>query len=59
LGVVTYKTNTISNWDMRTTNFLYCDGHVENKNIVETINGKWEWGDRMYSMDPQGDDILP
>jgi prepilin-type processing-associated H-X9-DG protein len=46
----------ISGWDMRTTNFLYCDGHVENKNIVDTIQPAWEWGDEMYSLN-QGTDI--
>jgi prepilin-type processing-associated H-X9-DG protein len=40
---------------MRTTNFLYCDGHVENKNIADTLT-PWEWGDYMYSLVP-GNDI--
>jgi prepilin-type processing-associated H-X9-DG protein len=51
------KSGSISGWDLRTTNFLYCDGHVENKNIADTFT-PWEWGDRMYSLDPEGDDIL-
>jgi prepilin-type N-terminal cleavage/methylation domain-containing protein/prepilin-type processing-associated H-X9-DG protein len=59
LGVVTYKGNAISGWELKTTNFLYCDGHVENKNIFDTISSQWEWGDRMYSLDPQGDDFVP
>jgi prepilin-type N-terminal cleavage/methylation domain-containing protein/prepilin-type processing-associated H-X9-DG protein len=42
-------------WDMRTTNFLYCDGHVENKNILDTFT-PWQWGDYMYSLVP-GQDI--
>ncbi len=51
------KTSTpVPGWDMRTTNFLYCDGHVETKNVSETLN-PWEWGDRMYSLDPWGSDI--
>ncbi|MGA2441442.1 MAG: type II secretion system protein [Tepidisphaeraceae bacterium] len=50
------KATPVSGWDMRTTNFLYCDGHVENKNIADTLN-PWEWGDRMYSLDPHGSDI--
>ncbi len=41
-------------WDMRTTNFLYCDGHVENKNIADTLI-PWEWGDEMYSLVPGSD----
>jgi len=45
----------VSGWDMRTTNFLYCDGHVENKNIVDTLT-PWQWGDYMYSLVP-GQDI--
>jgi len=32
-----------------TTNFLYCDGHVERKNIAETLNIK-EWGAKFYSL---------
>ena len=45
----------VNGWDMRTTNFLYCDGHVENKNIADTLT-PWEWGDYMYSLVP-GNDI--
>ncbi len=45
----------VPGWDMRTTNFLYCDGHVENKNIIDTLS-PWEWGDKMYSLVP-GDDF--
>jgi prepilin-type N-terminal cleavage/methylation domain-containing protein/prepilin-type processing-associated H-X9-DG protein len=32
-----------------TTNFIYADGHVERKNIAQTIIG-WEWGDTYYSL---------
>lgn len=32
------------------TNFLYCDGHVETKLLKETLDGKWEWGDKIYSL---------
>lgn len=32
------------------TNFLYCDGHVETKTIEETLQPKFEWGDRIYSL---------
>ena len=44
--------------DMRTTNFLYCDGHVENKSIYDTLN-PWEWGDWMYSLNPGQDIAIP
>lgn len=50
-------TGVIQGWDMRTTNFLYCDGHVENKNVADTLK-PWEWGDEMYSLNP-GSDIAP
>jgi prepilin-type processing-associated H-X9-DG protein/prepilin-type N-terminal cleavage/methylation domain-containing protein len=32
------------------TNFLYCDGHVETKLLSETLGGKWEWGDKIWSL---------
>jgi len=44
----------INGWDLRTTNFLYCDGHVETKNIADTLQ-PWEWGDQMYSLNPGAD----
>jgi prepilin-type processing-associated H-X9-DG protein len=47
----------IPGWNMATSNFLYCDGHVENKNIGDTVYPKWEWGDRMYCFDPYGTDF--
>lgn len=41
------------------SNFLYCDGHVETKSILDTVpkdstdvNGKWEWGKQAYSLSP-------
>jgi prepilin-type N-terminal cleavage/methylation domain-containing protein/prepilin-type processing-associated H-X9-DG protein len=48
-------------WDMRNTNFLYCDGHVETKNIrdtLPTVNNTartFEWGEQFYSLTPNGD----
>lgn len=45
------------------TNFLYVDGHVETKSILETVPAKagettpWEWGGAAYSSKP-GNDIL-
>jgi prepilin-type processing-associated H-X9-DG protein len=42
-----------NNWDLRTTNFLYVDGHVENKHITETVSpGQTEWGGDFYTLDP-------
>jgi prepilin-type N-terminal cleavage/methylation domain-containing protein/prepilin-type processing-associated H-X9-DG protein len=32
-----------------TANFLYCDGHVARKGIMETLENR-EWGDRYYSL---------
>jgi prepilin-type processing-associated H-X9-DG protein len=32
-----------------TTNFIYLDGHVERKSIVETLTNK-EWGSKFYTM---------
>lgn len=38
------------------TNFVYLDGHVETKSILDTVPqqasdpGPWEWGDRVYTM---------
>jgi prepilin-type processing-associated H-X9-DG protein len=56
LGTVKAPDGTvIQGWDLRTTNFLYCDGHVENKNILDTFR-PWQWGDYMYSLVP-GQDI--
>ena len=38
-----------------TANFLYVDGHVERKNVAQTIGdgheGGWEWGSAYYSLD--------
>ena len=30
-------------------NFMYADGHVERKSVLETLNDR-EWGDKMYSV---------
>ncbi len=46
---------TVSGWDLRVTNFLYCDGHVDTKNVADTLT-PWEWGDQFYSLNP-GTDI--
>lgn len=41
-------------WDTRKSNFLYLDGHVEAKNVKETLN-PWQWGDTVFSLTPNGD----
>jgi len=43
-------------WDIRRTNFLYLDGHVETKNILETLT-PWQWGNQIYSLSPNNDVI--
>src|SRR5262249_19991645 len=35
--------------DIRKTNFLYVDGHVETKHIKETIIPTFQWGEQCYS----------
>ncbi len=32
-----------------TANFLYCDGHVSRKSVLETMTNR-EWGDKYYSL---------
>ena len=39
--------------DVRTTNFLYLDGHCENKKLGATLYPTFEWGDRFYSIRDQ------
>ena len=38
-------------FDMRKTNFLYVDGHVETKHISETLSPLFQWGERCYSLE--------
>jgi len=38
-------------WDLRLSNFLYCDGHVETKHIRDTLS-PFQWGDQFYSLTP-------
>ncbi len=40
--------------DKRRSNFLYVDGHVVTKSIYETVQ-PFEWGERIYSLDPSND----
>lgn len=38
-------------WDLRMSNFLYVDGHVETKHIRDTLI-PFQWGQRFYSLVP-------
>jgi prepilin-type N-terminal cleavage/methylation domain-containing protein/prepilin-type processing-associated H-X9-DG protein len=49
-GHVVGDPNGQGNWDLRRTNFLFLDGHVETKNIVETVFPKSQWGDEFYTL---------
>jgi prepilin-type N-terminal cleavage/methylation domain-containing protein/prepilin-type processing-associated H-X9-DG protein len=52
-GVVAGPNGTsISGWDKRTSNFLYLDGHVETKNIADTVYPVNQWGPQFYSLIP-------
>jgi prepilin-type N-terminal cleavage/methylation domain-containing protein/prepilin-type processing-associated H-X9-DG protein len=44
--------DTRSGWDLRKSNFLYVDGHVETKHVSETVYPKSQWGDQFYSLTP-------
>jgi prepilin-type processing-associated H-X9-DG protein len=39
-------------WDLRKSNFLYVDGHVETKHVSETVYPLSQWGDKFYSLPP-------
>jgi prepilin-type N-terminal cleavage/methylation domain-containing protein/prepilin-type processing-associated H-X9-DG protein len=39
------------NWDIRLSNFLYVDGHVESKNVSETVYPTNQWGLDFYTLD--------
>jgi prepilin-type processing-associated H-X9-DG protein len=43
--------DTRSGWDLRKTNFLYVDGHVETKHVSETTYPASQWGSGMYTLD--------
>ena len=52
LGTVAGDTLNRNNWDLRTSNFLYVDGHVEPKRVSDTIYPKNQWGAQFYSLTP-------
>ncbi len=39
----------VNGFDIRMSNFLYCDGHVVTKNVRDTLAPKFEWGKICYS----------
>jgi prepilin-type N-terminal cleavage/methylation domain-containing protein/prepilin-type processing-associated H-X9-DG protein len=39
-------------WDLRTSNFLYVDGHVETKHVTQTVYPINQWGAKFYSLPP-------
>jgi prepilin-type N-terminal cleavage/methylation domain-containing protein/prepilin-type processing-associated H-X9-DG protein len=41
---------TTGGWDLRRSNFLYVDGHVDLKHLADTIYPTSEWGDEFYSL---------
>jgi prepilin-type N-terminal cleavage/methylation domain-containing protein/prepilin-type processing-associated H-X9-DG protein len=43
-------------FDIRKTNFLYLDGHVETKTVRDTLSPVSQWGDQFYSL-TGGDNI--
>ncbi len=44
--------DTRGGWDLRKSNFLYLDGHVEAKHVVDTIYPANQWGAQFYSLTP-------
>ncbi|HVT88257.1 MAG TPA: type II secretion system protein [Tepidisphaeraceae bacterium] len=42
--------DTRKGWDLRKTNFLYVDGHVETKHVTETLYPQSQWGDQFYTL---------
>ncbi|QOV92424.1 type II secretion system protein [Humisphaera borealis] len=44
------KQNKQGDWNVKSTNFLYVDGHVETKHIRDTLN-PFQWGKAVYSLE--------
>ena len=51
IGVVAGDPLNRGNWDLRTSNFLFVDGHVENKHVTETVYPLNQWGGDFYTLD--------
>ncbi len=41
-------------WSLNKANFLYCDGHVELKDVRDTLS-PFQWGETVYSLNPNND----
>jgi prepilin-type N-terminal cleavage/methylation domain-containing protein/prepilin-type processing-associated H-X9-DG protein len=41
-------------WSLKKSNFLYCDGHVELKDVRDTLS-PFQWGETVYSLVPNND----
>jgi prepilin-type N-terminal cleavage/methylation domain-containing protein/prepilin-type processing-associated H-X9-DG protein len=52
LGAVGGDTKNRGDWDLRKSNFLYLDGHVETKHVSETVYPTNQWGEQFYSLAP-------
>jgi prepilin-type N-terminal cleavage/methylation domain-containing protein/prepilin-type processing-associated H-X9-DG protein len=50
-GTVPGDTSNRPGWDLRKSNFLYVDGHVETKHVSETTYPASQWGAKMYTLD--------
>jgi prepilin-type processing-associated H-X9-DG protein len=44
--------STQSGWDLRQSNFLYLDGHVETEHVSQTVYPINQWGAKFYSLPP-------
>ena len=49
-GIANGPNGAIPNWDLRQTNFLYVDGHVESKNVADTVYPVNQWGQQFLSL---------
>jgi prepilin-type N-terminal cleavage/methylation domain-containing protein/prepilin-type processing-associated H-X9-DG protein len=56
-----HKRKLVNGRNIGMTNFLYVDGHAETKSIYETVGtgSGFQWGERFYSLNPNGDILIP
>ncbi len=52
IGTAPSPTGAIQGWDLRKSNFLYLDGHVETKNVADTVFPQSQWGEQFYDLVP-------
>lgn len=50
IGSAASPSGPVNGWDLRKSNFLYVDGHVETKNVADTVYPRSEWGEKFYSL---------